>query len=193
MEGNVKFLFKTTELKIRWESTCTCIRNQFDLPKSRLLCFIDDVNSPWFVGTCGGTEARGVYTPVRGSGTLPDYLNSHVIVGTELAFDSLIYIPGTTSHADTFLFVVTLAHELQHFVQSGKAPNARWVSSVLYDYLPNWELGKNHETWDIPAERDAIKVSKQVSESVLGVPAMKAAVGSLIVNGPQKKRVGVFP
>lgn len=185
MEENVKFLFKTTELEIRWESTCISVRNQFDLPRSRLLCFIDDVNSPWFVDTCGGTEARGVHTLVRGSGTLPDYLYPHIIIGTGF-FDSLIYIPGTTSREDTFVFVVTLAHELQHFVQFSEAPNARWVNSVLYDYLPKWDPGSNHETWDIPAEHDAIMVSKRVAESVLGVTAMNASVNSLAVNGPHR-------
>jgi len=61
MEKNVKFLFKTTELEIRWRSTCISVQNQFDLPTSRLSCFIDDVNSPWFVDTCGGTK-RAAFT-----------------------------------------------------------------------------------------------------------------------------------
>ena len=146
---------------------------------------------PWFTDTCGATDARGVHTLVRGSGTLPDYISRHVFVETEFV-DSLIYIPGTTSRADTFLFVATLAHELQHFVQSCVSPNAGWVNSVLYDYLSTWEPGKNQETWDIPAERDAIKVSKQVAESVLGLTAVKASVGSLIVNGPQRKEWEFF-
>ncbi len=109
-----------------------------------------------------------------------------------MAFDSLVYIPGTTSSANTFLFVATLAEELQHFVQYCDAPKAAWVNSILYTYLPEWDPGRTWDTWDIPAEREAMMVSKRVAESVLGVPVVRASVDSLIANGPHREEWKFF-
>ena len=67
--------------------------------------------------------------------------------------------------------MMTYAHELQHFVQHGQTPTLSAVNSVLYENLKVYE--PNATATDIPHEREANIVSKQVAERMFGVDAVR--------------------
>ena len=123
-----------------------------------------------------GEHYRGFHIPRSGRGVLPLYL-LHGFFRPELglsyedsiAFDNLIYIRQSTCLDLPVGFVTAYAHELQHFVQYGRTPRLWEVNRNLYHSLGGFD--RNVIPSEIPIERDADIMAKQVTEKVCGVEA----------------------
>jgi hypothetical protein len=96
------------------------------------------------------------------------------------AFDNVIYLRGRTCAAPASA-IITLAHELQHFVQYGQAPKVFAANALLYHHLRTFDPASELEAWDIPHERDAMTVSKTVAEAVIGPEAVSIYARSQVV------------
>ena len=85
-------------------------------------------------------------------------------------YECLIYLHGSTCDRDIGL-TLTLAHELQHFIQY---PTCRpiWAAGVLLSNLPN--LNQEHfvRPADYPIERNARVVAKRTAISLYGTEAV---------------------
>ena len=159
---------------------CEQVEQRFSLPPRRLYRYFassddDDLRRR------NGVHYRGFHLPESLKGELPHYLSScffHALEDTadgsvppnKVAFDNMIYIRHTTC-ADRTGLVETYAHELQHFVQHGRTPLLLAVNQILCRELRNVE--PTATVTDIPSEREAIIVSKQVAEDVCGVEAVR--------------------
>ncbi len=136
-----------------------------------------------------GAANRGFYAPLR-EGPLPnwpDYMRNVILVdptrGTsrlrELAFRHVIYLHGGTCSTDVGL-TMTLAHELQHFVQHDKAPHL-WAVNTLVTRLPRDIIDALALKWcDIPHEREARIVAKRTAEALHGAEAVGRYVEAMI-------------
>jgi len=153
----------------------------------RMLCFLDDQDAS-VVRLDRGAANRGFYLPVDENvplNWLPEYVTSRVYVddGVSMFFprvvDELIYLHGTTC-ADDVGLVLTLAHELQHAVQHGKARNI-WAVNTLVTGLDRKIITKLNLSWsDIPIELDARLVSKRVAEGLFGAKLVCAHIDKKI-------------
>jgi hypothetical protein len=152
----------------------------FKLPPKRLCRYFAtwDDSGLWQYGQ----HYRGFHVPRSSCPVLPYYLvscfyhpfdplNSNVPFDNTIAFDNLVYIRDSTCREGGVGFVTTYAHELQHFVQHGYTPRLSEVNSVLYQNLKVYE--PNAIATDIPHEREANIVSKQVAERMFGVDAVR--------------------
>ncbi len=171
--------FRTEALKVRLEAHCLRVLEHFELPALKLLCFFDDENPQCFA-VLG--PYRGFQMPVKGSGYFPPYIRRLFFDSRGgIAFDNVIYVPGSTS-AFTTGTVITFAHELEHFVQYGTAYKV-WVSNtLLYKHLPTFEPTTTAKAWDIPHEQDAMIVSKRVAGVVVGTDVVSAYAASRIAD-----------
>jgi len=98
--------------------------------------------------------------------------------------DSLIYVRLVPPTDDALIFVVTFAHELQHFVQAWQSPKIYAAGGFLSENLPSLDSGaKAFETWRVPIELDAMIRSKRVAEAKFGKAFVAARVHSLIADG----------
>jgi len=101
----------------------------------RLLCFLDDEDWRAFKAQNGAAN-RGFYAPVRAVHPhwliAPRYLLETVFVDGAPAFDDFVYFHGTTCAGDIAL-TMTLAHELQHFIQHADRTSL-WAANSL---VPN--------------------------------------------------------
>jgi hypothetical protein len=149
-------------------------QRNFQVPSQlRVLCFFDDRDAPEVKAECGGPANRGVHWPVRGQGLAmwPDYMWNIIAPIDTLShltwpFDSVIYLHGSTCEEDVGL-TITFAHELQHFLQYANERRI-WAVNVLLMNLPNLPTEDLKMPWDIPIEREARTVAKQVAESLYG-------------------------
>ncbi len=152
------------------------------LPGSRLLCFLDDEDAPFFRMNFGQMN-RGQFVVLEGTPTIewPDYITEHIYVcdrslNVNVLFDHVIYLYGATC-ADPVGRVMTLAHELQHFVQYGF--NRRlWAESHLF-----WGLLPAYE---IPAEREARVVAKCVAEKLCASEGVEQYIARKIEQSSRK-------
>jgi hypothetical protein len=138
------------------------------LPESRLLCFLDDQDSPALRGKYGRAN-RGLYGPIHANQDLPSQWPENVrnciyfndkFFGRTMIIDDLIYLYGSTCDDEVGL-TMTLAHELQHFIQHSKVRKV-WATNSLVCRL---DMGGLKLTWaDIPIEREARIISKRVAE-----------------------------
>jgi len=178
----VKRVFKTAELEALWQERYESTLNQFDLPDKRLLCGFDDEKSGWFEGF-GYHDARGLHTPWQGSGSLPQFLEPDPFDSDDGVYDSLIYIPLVPPTTYPFIFAVTFAHELQHFVQRCDMPRVLEANAFLCSVLPELDSTVlQYATWYIPAERDAMTRSKEVAEALFGIQTVQEKA-SLLASG----------
>lgn len=159
---------------------CEQVERSFLLPPRRLYRYFassddDDLRRK------NGDHYRGFHLPESLKGELPDYLRTcffHALKDTpdgsvppnKVAFDNMIYIRHSTCGDRTGL-VETYAHELQHFVQQGRTPRLLAVNQILCKDLRKVE--PTAAVTDIPSEREAIIVSKQVAEDVCGAEAVR--------------------
>jgi hypothetical protein len=83
-----------------------------------------------------------------------------------------------------------LAHEFQHFVQYGESEMAWKVHDILFRNVGKFDL--TAMVWDIPDERDAMLVSKRVTEDEFGTQAvqelMEREIADANSNGNFSKR-----
>lgn len=165
--------FKTTELDTRMRPMCEQVLKQFKLPSFRLLCFFDDENPAEFDYLLGSSHC-GFHTPVIGSGSAwPAYVDCLFFdpMG-DFAFDNVIYINGRTSSSLPGT-VITFAHELQHFMQYGWARKVWGANTLVYSILRDGPP-TTIKAWDIPYEKDTMRVSKQVAGTLIGEEVVKA-------------------
>lgn len=137
------------------------------LPNLQLLCFLDD--EEWQdLREKAGIDNRGAHFPLGGAlprfAYPPVYLQELLAVNRKIVFDNLIYLYGSTCTQDIGL-TMTLAHELQHFVQYG-CSRRLWAANTLIPNLPREVIARLQLTWcDLPHEYEARLVSKRVAEA----------------------------
>jgi hypothetical protein len=159
------------------------------LPESTLLCFLDGTDWQVLRNERGQTN-RGFYVWAKPftedeCGDWPEHLRKHFFTDNSASgrskspFDNLIYLHGSTCQTDTGL-VMTLAHELQHFVQHGREPKL-WSESSVVTNLTKEDIHALRLNWsNIPIEREARAVSKMVAEKLFGAEAVKGYIDGKI-------------
>jgi hypothetical protein len=152
-------------------------------PDRRLLCFLDDEDWKAFKQVCGAAH-RGFYSPIilteRFWQWAPNYIWEIVNPG-ELAFDDLVYLHGSTCSCGVGL-AMTLAHELQHFLQHSEQTQL-WAANSLVPRLPKTALRALELRWcDIPLEREARIVSKRTAEQVFGAELVRQYIDHKIAD-----------
>ena len=157
--------FRTELLKAEWEPLCKEVLKEFPPQKQRLLCFFDDADPLAMEST---HDTLGCHVQIVPD---PDNIASNLFatIGRsiydeygEFEFDNLIYVPGTAYSKQSISFVLTLAHELRHFVQCCKCRN---TISYCIRFERDWSAAGIRKR-DFPHERDAMIVSKSVAEKV---------------------------
>lgn len=153
---------------------------------SKVLCFLDDIDSPELKGRLGSAN-RGLHWPIiKGQGLVdwPQYmwdLIAPTVPGSSdlmWPFDSVIYLHGTTCETDIGL-TLTLAHELQHFLQYANSRRV-WAINTLLLNLPALPTEHIRVMWDIPIEIEARIVAKQVAETLYGCEPVATHVADRI-------------
>jgi hypothetical protein len=153
------------------------------LPNESLLCFLDDED--WNAPRNGVGEACGFYTATRRLDEWPPLRIAEALVKNgSVAYESFVYLFGSTCSVREGL-AMSVAHELQHFIQHGTSKKA-WaigqIASRLLKELPMPrvnEIGVN--SWcDVPIERQAWMTGKRVAEAVLGGEAVRKYIDAQI-------------
>lgn len=139
-------------------------------PGPRLLCFLDDVEWQAFK-TENGIANRGFYARVRSGDPhwriAPSYVLAGVFVDGVATVDDFIYLHGTTCSNDIGL-TMTLAHELQHFMQR-TGHTKLWAANTLIPNLQKSAIAELGLRWcDVPHEREARIVAKRTAEKLFG-------------------------
>jgi hypothetical protein len=172
MRQDRSWLFNgSVENETRLKPLCQQVEARFNLPARRLCRYFATSEDCDFLSN--RLHYRGFQVPYSQRELLPKYLFHCFFLPFEetpaqavQAFDNLIYIRHSTC-ADTTGFVITYAHELQHFVQHATMPRLLVVNEVLRQNLKPFE--PTAITTDIPSEREANIVSKRAAEIVCGV------------------------
>ena len=177
----VSLRFKTPELDAARRVACDEVLKHFSLPQYELLCFFDDENPREFLDL--GPSYCGFHAVIAKGGLgWPRYIwNLFHDRSGRVTFQNVIYINGRTC-STTPGTVITLAHELQHFVQYGFAHKVWLANTLIYDILRDGPP-TTIEAWDIPYERDTTRVSKQVAVHMLGKEAVEAYADAQISAG----------
>jgi hypothetical protein len=162
------------------------------IAKSDVLCFLDDRDWKPFKDRFG-TANRGFYGPLTEAPLpgWPDYLRALIFIhdtpqplSRQLAFQDIVYLHGTTCSTEVGL-TITLAHELQHFVQHSHDLET-WAANSLASYtlqhvLHISDIEALGMSWcDIPHEREARIVSKRIAEELFGVEAVREYIDARI-------------
>jgi hypothetical protein len=138
------------------------------LPDIPVLCFFDDEDWQTLRGP-GMAANRGVY--FRKRDVLFRELPAYVHECTTDGFEDFIYLHGSTCSKDVAL-AMTFAHELQHFGQHGQV-RPLWAANTLA-FQTLLHMGRRDfeslgiRACDIPHEREARIVAKQVAEHLFG-------------------------
>jgi len=175
--ATVQFAFKSPALQSEREPLCKRVLSRFpQLPAYKLLCYIDDEIPNYLPALDYLPEPNrafsGLHVPIRGGGNWPPHVQEWFYTSEhEFAFDNLIYIPGTKYATDPVTFVMILAHEFQHFVQYGESEAAWRVNDILICNVGVFD--PSAMVWEIPYERDAMIVSKRVTEYEFGTQAVQ--------------------
>jgi hypothetical protein len=144
------------------------------LPELRLLVFMDEIDVPTLKR---GKANRGLFSPIdkhyfqtiAWPKVLGEMLRTVNLTSIESTYncDALIYLHDSACHAEDSL-TMTLAHELQHFVQYG-FDRSTWVWNILPSKLSCQTIDTLGFAWhDIPIEHEARIVAKRACESLLG-------------------------
>jgi hypothetical protein len=155
-----------------------------ELPEARLLCFFDDQDWLKFKR---GKATRGLYSPVRDEllEDSPAWVREQLVsIGTSglcvNAFDHLIYVHGSTC-SDHRGLTLTFAHELHHFRQYMNTPRLSAASSLIQELKKETLAELGWKDWaDIPHERDARIVGKQIASVILGAATVQEFIASRI-------------
>jgi hypothetical protein len=153
-------------------------------PARRLLVLLDDEDWQAFKAE-NGIANRGFYARIRPGHPhwriAPRYILDSVFVGGAPAYDDFVYLHGTTC-ADDIALTMTLAHELQHFIQhADKTP--LWAANGLVPNLDKTAIAALGLRWcDIPHEREARIVSKRIAEDLFGPDAVRQHVDARIAS-----------
>jgi hypothetical protein len=148
------------------------------LPHLRLIIFLDKSDCPFLHSERGNRGAHFRINKTTMQASWPELLEEHILgkdVKNGLAdytgnfhYDNLIYVHGSTCTDDVGL-TMTLAHELQHFIQYGIHRNI-WVLNTLVGQLSTDTFKALRFTWaDIPIEREARITQKRIAIKLWGV------------------------
>jgi hypothetical protein len=139
-----------------------------------VLCYLADEDIPALKDRWGGESNRGVHYLIRSQGfgiwpqkvrdllAPPNYRTGEV----GCPYNSVIYLHGSTCSLDVEL-AMTLAHELQHFLQFANHRQPWAISALLRElpYLPTPDLQHFHH---LPTEWEARVIGKRVAEHIFG-------------------------
>lgn len=154
------------------------------LVQSSLLCFLD--NEDWqALKEQAGIANRGFYAPIR-KGRWPPWwpeaptdVKEALMIDGQIAFSDFIYLHGSTCSSELGL-TMTLAHEAQHAFQHGNTPSL-WAANTLVPNLPKPVINALGLTWcDIPVEREARIVAKQIAERQFGTESVTQYIDAKI-------------
>lgn len=189
--NTVWFEFKTPELEATRKPACERVLEHFKLPPLRLLCFLDDEN-PVKLDIQIGAYYCGVHSTIIGSGLAwPPYVDDLFKDSTRnFAYDNVVYVNGRTS-ASLPGTVIAFAHEMQHFIQYGYMRKVARANTFIYKILHDGPPTPI-KAWDIPNERGAMMVSKQVAEKMLGAEVVKAYAKAQIMTGNDREKWKTF-
>jgi hypothetical protein len=145
-----------------------------ELPRLRLLIFLDETDVPTLKRS---SDYRGFFHPIdkyHFNITLwPRVLAEALRTINQPAFestyhyDALVYLPDSTCQAEASL-TMTLAHELQHFIQYGFNRTV-WAWNSIPTNLEQTTRASLRLQWqDIPVECEARIVAKRASQAILG-------------------------
>jgi hypothetical protein len=165
------------------------------LPDLRLLAFFDDEDWQPFKDHAG-KENRGFYTPIKEETfqwpSWPHYVMQCIFVDDPSSIllkqdvDHAIYVHGTTC-ADEVGLIMTFSHELQHFIQYG-FNRKLWAENSLLPHLPKDVFDITGLNWpDIPNEREARIVAKQLGVKLRGADAVKRYIDRRISESTSPK------
>jgi len=149
-------------------------KTNFPLPAQRkVLCYLAEDNL--LQRYIGGPENRGFHFPLQKELTSwwPEDIRG---LTTLVSAHSLVYLHGSTCESELAL-TITLAHELQHFLQYSVRPNLWAADSLLQKLVPNVGLQAG---WEAPAEMEARIVSKRVATNLYGPDRVAAYIGERI-------------
>lgn len=183
-------------VKTKREGTAQRVIAEFgdQLPNLKLLCFFDDVD--WLpLRDAIGKANRGFYRPLSPSSQFwnwPDDVMEHLFIVDppswiqKLAFDHVIYLHGSTC-SDEVGLSMTLAHELQHFVQWSRTPQVYAAGILVLQLLAYWPqetaAALGLKSWaDIPHERDVRIVAKRVVAKIFGQEGTARFIDGKIAN-----------
>jgi hypothetical protein len=180
---------RDAKVKAAREETVSRVREYFkchyQVPGNlKVLCFFD-AEDPAELRYRFGAGNRGVHWPVKG-GLMdwPDYMHSVVApvdpnsYAVTWPFASLIYLYGSTCQNELGL-TLTFAHELQHFLQYANERRL-WEANVLLMQLVGDASMILKGIWEIPMERQARLVAKQVAENLYGKESVRQYVSTRI-------------
>ena len=150
------------------------------LPTPDLLVFLDDTDWAEFRKFYGAANRgffalthKHAYYQRNKQVPWPPYMASQLVkldrVSQKVSFpyDAAIYLYGSTCRDQTSL-TMTLAHELQHFIQYG-SDSVTWALNTLIPSLQREVIAARGIIWpDIPIEREARIVSKRAAQAIVG-------------------------
>lgn len=147
-----------------------------DTPK--VICILDSQEG-WELKQQLGVDNRALHSLLKGEiyRLLPDYVQKIVYpmnpqaCDVEQPFNSVIYLHRSTQATDIGL-TLSLAHELQHFIQFAQK-RSLWVADLLLKELRSQEF---RVWWDFPAEVEARIVSKRVALALFGESAINSHI-----------------
>jgi hypothetical protein len=151
----------------------------------RALCYLDDRDINWLRASWGGEANRGVHWPIRGQG-LHDWPQDmwYTIAPVDPVsgdvtwpYDSVVYLHGRTCSVDIQL-AMTLAHELQHFLQFGNLRQI-WAINTLLAKLPYLPTSDLSHWYHLPTEREARIIAKRVAVDIFGKPRVDEHIAAM--------------
>jgi hypothetical protein len=150
---------------------------------ARVVCILDNQDHAYLKEEFGSQANRGIHWPIQGRGVSlwPYYTHNLIAPPIGLYGDvswpyiSVVYLHGSTSETDIGL-TLTLAHELQHFLQYSQN-RALWAANIL---LMNLRSEEFKVWWDFPIEIEARITAKRVAEELFGKEAVHDYIMSRI-------------
>lgn len=149
------------------------------LPNWRVICLLDDRDFQELKFRAGEAN-RGIHLCLENAalpGLIPqrfwDTLRpfDRATMKCLSAFDSVVYLHGSTCEADIGL-TLSLAHELRHSFQYSTEPLICAANTMLR-YLPEPCSRNLTVWWDLPIERDARVMAKAAAEAIFGPLAVE--------------------
>jgi hypothetical protein len=167
--GSLEIKSKSAAVRDRREATCRRVLDYLHLQLSELslLCFVDDetVDDPEFEKKKNlelGENTRGIFydnvaESLQNGRPLPFYVEESLQPPGGIRFNQLVYVHGIACEPEVSL-ILTLSHELQHFLQYKNERQAFLDDRSLNGKLQCWQ--------DHPREYEAMLVSKQVATAL---------------------------
>jgi hypothetical protein len=159
-----------SSLKEAQESLCQEVFGWFgsELPERKVICLLDHADTPELDSNFGN-QFRGFHFPLLESGynILPQRIIEMIsdTFTQKDGFETLIYLHHRALESEISI-ILTLSHEIQHFIQHGNHKKL-WTADSLLRNLSNRDSTLGLQKWsDFPSEIDAIVKSKKVAVSL---------------------------